>query len=103
MYEHTLRRPRGLGEMTDEWGEVKPFDTGLCPHCGLPWVRVAGSGKLHVFCTKCGDWTCSNPDCITNCTPTEQGLDNWEHGRPWGAPRPESVNVPKLLWTPDEV
>lgn len=54
-------------------------DTYQCPHCGLHFVSVAGSGKRRAYCARCGKITCGSFLCDI-CIPIEKKLEASEKG-----------------------
>jgi len=56
-------------------GKITENDLKRCCHCGAYWKIVPGSGRPHAHCNHCDDDTCSNPQCMTNCTPLEKRLE----------------------------
>jgi hypothetical protein len=61
-------------------GPVIETATLQCCHCGGHFPVQPGSGKIRGFCRRCMAPVCG-PGCAA-CVPTEQLLENIEHGRP---------------------
>ena len=76
------RNPHGIVIAADFDGVETHRDTLQCVHCGGHWMVVVGSRRPHVWCRRCGGWTCSQPRCITHCYPIAKREDDYEkHGR----------------------
>lgn len=55
-------------------------ETRQCPHCGMHFLSVRGSGKKRGYCMCCGKVTCGKERC-DRCYPTEKMLEDIErHG-----------------------
>lgn len=59
-------------------GTKEVADTHQCPHCGMHFVMVKGSGTRRGFCLKCHGVTCGKPECSTKCVPMERQLEMME-------------------------
>lgn len=56
---------------------VQKASTLQCPHCGMHFVMVRGSGKRRAFCVRCQAVTCGNHTCDV-CIPLEARLEHAE-------------------------
>ena len=82
MFEHGSPNAAGIVIYTNFDGRDTERDTMQCVHCGGHWIVARGSGRPHIFCNKCGGWTCSNPACLKDCYPIQKKFDDMEkHGR----------------------
>ncbi len=78
-------------------GADKPLletKTLQCVHCGGHWVPRPGSGIQRGWCSRCNGPICG-AGCV-DCVPTEQLLENIEHGRAMDF-RPIIAAVPRSL------
>ena len=62
-------------------GTREVADTRQCPHCGMHFVMVKGSGVTRGFCMRCGGITCGKRECSTRCVPLEAQLEHLEGNR----------------------
>ena len=75
-------RESGLMTLLDPGADrpIQEIPTLQCVHCGGHFPVQPGSGKVRGFCMRCRGPVCG-PKCA-ECVPTEQLLENIEHGRP---------------------
>ena len=59
---------------------VQVAETLQCVHCGMHWDRIPGSGIQRGFCLKCHGVLCGKPQCMSECKPFEQWLEEVERG-----------------------
>jgi hypothetical protein len=69
----------GVVVVTDAKG-AKAMKTLPCPHCGLPFIIIPGSGTLRHFCRECSKPTCNGAKCHTH-SPFEKRLEMVESGK----------------------
>lgn len=82
MFKHGAHKPHGVVICTTLDGLDVELDTRQCVHCGGHWEVIKGSGRPHIFCSKCGGDTCSNLKCLTECYPIQKKFDDVEkYGR----------------------
>jgi len=75
MFNYGDSKASGIVIATGLDGKEIQQDTHQCCHCGRHWIVVKGSGRPHVFCKKCGDWTCSKSTCLIDCNPIKKLID----------------------------
>lgn len=100
----SLNRASGYFEATGLDGSFQSGETRQCCHCGGTWEYKPGSGNRRGYCPRCDGFTCGHPACGV-CVPTEQLLENYEHGRPLDYRPivvPVSVPTPHRLIVPGE-
>jgi hypothetical protein len=76
--------------IVDYGGPRQEYDTGMCVHCGLPFVIAVGSRRKRHVCRLCNGPTCiaedgaggivGNRRCL-ECYPIERKLDDVESGK----------------------
>ena len=77
-FEHGIHKAAGIVIATNFDGVEVQRDTGQCVHCGGHWIVQKGSGKPHVFCSRCNGNTCSQPKCLKECYPIQKRFDDTE-------------------------
>jgi hypothetical protein len=76
MFESSDPKAAGIAIVTDYDRNDTTVDTRQCVHCQGHWFVVRGSKRPHVWCHKCGGWTCSEAKCLTTCYPSEKRMDD---------------------------
>lgn len=70
----TARKTHGYRVITDPSGKViSESDSHMCPHCGLHFEIVPGSGIRRMWCGKCNAVCCGSEACA-ECVPWEQKM-----------------------------
>ncbi len=79
MYQHTARKPKGYGVMTDE-GRGYECDSLQCCHCGAHWRVEPGSGRVRGMCRNCMQVTCGAKKC-DECMHFMKKIELYEEGK----------------------
>ena len=95
----SLHKPHGHSVEFGPSGELIFNNLYTCCHCQYTWEAPTGSlggKKAGGFCGKCVGYICRNPDCLKECIPVEQRLENVEAGKHFLTVKPTMVSVPDL-------